>query len=125
MFSEATVMNFSPSQRVLYCSGSGNSPCRGERWRRSEQEVGGRGGGVGGWAGRGSRASLTKSPSSLGTRTFISELLALMTSHWRESLLKYTWQPSVLLMEMEGTFPMTCVVRDDREKLAILSLNHS
>lgn len=50
---------------------------------------------------------LTNSPSSLGTRTFISELLALMTSQLRESLLRYTWQPSVLLMEMVGTFPMT------------------
>lgn len=50
---------------------------------------------------------LTNSPSSLGIRTFISELLAVMTWHLMESLLRYTWQPSVLLMEMVGTFPMT------------------
>lgn len=39
---------------------------------------------------------------------FISELLALTISHSSEALLRYTWHPSVLLMEMVGTFPSTC-----------------
>ena len=41
-------------------------------------------------------------------RTFISEDLALTISQSREFLLRYTWQPSVLLMEMVGTLPITC-----------------
>lgn len=55
--------------------------------------------------------SLTKSPFLPGTSTFISELLALMISHDSESWLRYTWQPSVLLMEMVGTLPKTCIYR--------------
>lgn len=51
---------------------------------------------------------LTYSSSPCGTRMFISELLALTMSQLRESLLRYTWQPSVLLMEMVGTLPSTC-----------------
>lgn len=49
----------------------------------------------------------TYSSSPCGTRMFISELLALTMSQLRESLLRYTWQPSVLLMEMVGTLPST------------------
>lgn len=45
--------------------------------------------------------------SSCGIRMFISELLALTMSQLRESLLRQTWQPSVLLMEMVGTLPNT------------------
>ena len=56
-------------------------------------------------------SSLTKSPSLPGTSTFISELLALTISHDREPWLRYTWQPSVLLMEMVGTLPITCMHR--------------
>lgn len=51
--------------------------------------------------------TLTYSPSSCGIMMFISELLALTTSQLRESLLRQTWQPSVLLMEMVGTVPNT------------------
>lgn len=52
--------------------------------------------------------ALTYSSSPCGTRMFISELLALTMSQSSESLLRYTWQPSVLLMEMVGTLPNTC-----------------
>lgn len=37
----------------------------------------------------------TISPSSCGTRTFISDDLLVIISTLRESRLKYTWQPSV------------------------------
>lgn len=50
---------------------------------------------------------LTYSSSPCGTRMFISELLALTMSQSSDSLLRYTWQPSVLLMEIVGTLPKT------------------
>lgn len=75
---------------------------RGGGWIRREPR-----GQTGSVSGSRGGAALTNSPPSLGTRTFISELLALMTSQPRESLLRYTWQPSVLLMEMVGTLPKT------------------
>lgn len=54
-----------------------------------------------------SKLALTKSPPSAGIRTFISDDLALTISQSREFLLRYTWQPSVLLMEIVGTLPIT------------------
>lgn len=80
------------------------------------------------------KGTLTNSPSLPGTRTFISELLALMISHFKESLLRYTWQPSVLLMEIVGTFPITWAGRSTQERsvinaavrlILILTRNHS
>lgn len=38
---------------------------------------------------------------------FISEDLALTISQSNASSLRYMWQPSVLLMEIVGTFPIT------------------
>ena len=43
--------------------------------------------------------------------TFISEDLAEMISVAIESLLRYIWQPSVLSIDMVGTLPRTCRIR--------------
>ena len=51
---------------------------------------------------------LTNSPSvPLGIQMFISEDFAVTISHDTESLLRNTWQPSVLSIDTVGHFPLT------------------
>lgn len=72
-----------------------------------------------------SKITLTKSPPSVGIRTFISDDLALTISQSREFLLRYTWQPSVLLMEIVGTLPITYrAIKGDAEEQELELGNH-
>lgn len=110
-----SVTSLEPFQIVLNCSGTGSSLCGTTKNRVGKTRTSGRF-----WHMKGLVESesttvsicllsltLTYSSSPCGTRMFISELLALTMSQLRESLLRYTWQPSVLLMEMVGTLPST------------------
>lgn len=66
--------------------------------------------------------TLTNSPSPDGTETFISELLALMISQSNESLLRKIRQPSVLLMEIMGALPRTCLRKKKSKKMSFSHL---
>lgn len=89
-----SVTNCLPFHLVLNCSGRACSDCK---WRKTTQKTN-----------NNNNNGLTKSPASpFGMQIFISEDLAVMISAVTESLLRNTWQPSVLSMDTVGHLPVT------------------
>lgn len=76
---------------VLYCSGTGYSVYKHKHKKHTNH----------------CKTKLTKSPFGFGTKTFISEDFELTISTFKDSELKYIWQPSVLSIEIVATLPST------------------